>query len=225
MDSSSSPIECVWKEEARKCTLTIEKQQSLSSETIQYHLVLKEDINDGLYHDTEDTPKKWEWKVDHIKKLFFTKSGTLLNIEDAKASVLVIKLLKHKNEKEEEKNGKDNEGGDDSDSGLVKTKETVPDIHRDELKLADWFAVEIWKDNNEDEDEDEDEEDQKDDNNNNTSQLDKQSNNNNDIKNDSIQFPMSLLLLESTIKLALMEVTEQIHHLNASDELLNTYMS
>ncbi|CAO3630107.1 unnamed protein product [Cunninghamella blakesleeana] len=223
--SSSSPIECVWKEEARKCSLTIERIQSSSTEnnnnnssnivddddSVQYNLVLNEDFNDGLYHENDDQPKKWEWRVDHIKKLFFTKSGKLLNIEDAKTSVLVIKLLKQINDKTEE------EAKKVDDNGAIKTKETTPDIHRDELKLADWFAIEIW--NNDEDDEDEDE--------NGDANKDKKSKNTKkkNFKNDSIQFPMSLLLLEYVIKLALLEVSEQMNHLNASDELLNTYMS
>ncbi|KAI8328144.1 RanGTP-binding protein-domain-containing protein [Chlamydoabsidia padenii] len=176
-----SSFECTWKEEARKCRLTIEKQSS----SFDYRLVLKEDTDDGLYHDAEEKPKEWYWQVDHIKRMFYTKSGKLLNIEDTTDSVLVVKLLKNK----------PNDDDDDGSPVLTPTKVATPDIHRDELQLADWFAVGMW--NN--------------------------SNNSDAPTNPSPS--MNLLLLESVIKLALLEVTEQMNHLDASDELLNLYMS
>jgi hypothetical protein len=222
-----SSFECTWKEEARKCHLTIEKQKQQSSPSsppsIGYELVLKEDTDDGLYHDKDDKPKEWHWQVDHIKRMFYTKSGKLLNIEDARASVLVLKLLK-----------KDLDGGDETSSSspqpVMKAKEATPDILRSELQVADWFAVEIWNDNSDDDDDDS-EDDDGDDNETETTAK-KQSKTKQDDTKDTVGSdltepmpPMNLLLLESVIKLALLEVTEQMNHLNASDELLNMYMA
>lgn len=223
-----SSFECTWKEEARKCHLTIEKQKRLPSSPssppfIGYELVLKEDTDDGLYHDKDDKPKEWRWQVDHIKRMFYTKSGKLLNIEDARASVLVFKLLK-----------KDLDGGDETSSSspqpVMKAKEATPDIQRGELQVADWFAVEIWNDNDDSDDNDSEEEDGDDNDTESTNK--KQSKTKRDDTKDAIgsdltePMPsMNLLLLEMVIKLALLEVTEQMNHLNASDELLNLYMA
>jgi hypothetical protein len=222
-----SSFECTWKEEARKCHLTIEKQKQQSSPSsppsIGYELVLKEDTDDGLYHDKDDKPKEWHWQVDHIKRMFYTKSGKLLNIEDARASVLVLKLLK-----------KDLDGGDETSSSspqpVMKAKEATPDIQRSELQVADWFAVEIWNDSSDDDDDDSEDDDGEDNDTEATNK--KQSKTKQDDTKDAIgsdltepMLPMNLLLLESVIKLALLEVTEQMNHLNASDELLNMYMA
>ncbi|ORZ05994.1 RanGTP-binding protein-domain-containing protein [Absidia repens] len=228
-----SAFECTWKEEARKCQLTFEKQTS--STHIGYDVVLKEDTNDGLYHDPEEKSKEWRWKVDHIKRMFYTKSGKLLNIEDSRTSVLVIKLLKNK------KQNKDDDSGDDTTdsttpSPVMKANEASPDIHRDELQMADWFALEIWSDKEEDENDSGDSgdsDDPEDDNlGNNTKQQQQQTTTTTTTTTTKDGLsplepspPMNLLLLESVIKLALLEVTEQLNHLNASDELLDMYMA
>ncbi|KAI8096942.1 RanGTP-binding protein-domain-containing protein [Halteromyces radiatus] len=235
-----SSIECTWKEEARKCQLYIEKQQRPSTDTIGYDLVLKEDTNDGLYHDPDEAVKEWRWQVDRIKKMFYTNSGQLLNIEDAKASVLVIKLLKKSNNSDPDNNSQEQEEVDilssssstTSTPANVKVKETTPNIHRDELQLADWFALEIWNEKGQDLNDDSSDDSDNDDNptigstgsKKNRINLDKETSAP-DTTNTEPHLQMNLLLLESVIKLALLEVTEQINHLNASDELLNMYMS
>ncbi|KAI8329041.1 RanGTP-binding protein-domain-containing protein [Chlamydoabsidia padenii] len=214
-----SSFECTWKEEARKCRLTIEKQPS----SFDYRLVLKEDTDDGLYHDAEEKPKEWYWQVDHIKRMFYTKSGKLLNIEDTTDSVLVVKLLKNKPNDDDD---------DDGSPVLTPTKVATPDIHRDELQLADWFAVGMWNNsNNSDGADDGNDNDSDDDDTKSTTGDDNENKKNKDDSSNIGSAPtnpspsMNLLLLESVIKLALLEVTEQMNHLDASDELLNLYMS
>ncbi|CAJ0827846.1 7145_t:CDS:2, partial [Entrophospora sp. SA101] len=80
-----------------------------------YELVLIEDLNDGRYHDEfdiEDPKKQKEIKsklekpnvsipgkikripVTSISRLFYNSSGSLLNIEESKSPVLVLKVMK-----------------------------------------------------------------------------------------------------------------------------------
>ncbi|CAO3592608.1 unnamed protein product [Absidia cylindrospora] len=204
--------------ERRGAQMPTHARKQPSSTHIGYDVVLKEDTNDGLYHDADEQPKEWRWQVDCIKRMFYTKSGKLLNIEDARTSVLVIKLLKNK--KQDDDNNDDT--NDSTPSPIMKANEASPDIHRDELQLADWFALEIWTDK---EDSD-DSEDSEDDNQDNDTKQQQTTTTTKDGLGPLEPSPlMNLLLLESVIKLALLEVTEQMNHLNASDELLNMYMA
>ncbi|EIE88448.1 hypothetical protein G6F46_005008 [Rhizopus delemar] len=77
----------------------------------------------------------------------------------------------------------------------VETKEATPEIIQEELRHASWYAFGLW----EDDDEEEEKKETKDN--------------------------LNLLTLESVIKLGLLETTEQISHLEASDELINLYMT
>lgn len=77
----------------------------------------------------------------------------------------------------------------------METKESAPEIIKEELRHASWYAFGLWEDGDEEEEK-------------------KESKDN-----------LNLLTLESVIKLGLLETTEQISHLEASDELINLYMT
>ncbi|KAI8876934.1 hypothetical protein K501DRAFT_261354 [Backusella circina FSU 941] len=179
-----------WKEEFHKAQLSLKRDQDPERD---YKVLVKEDLDDGLYHE-EVNEKGGEAEgnicaldVSCIERMYYTQSGELLNIEDAKSPVLVIKVLKQKKQVDKK----------------VKVEETSPDIDKDELQDANWYAVELWS---EDEDSDSD--------------------NDDDTKTRTVKVnPMNLLLLEATIKLAMLEVSEQMDHMEASDELLNLYMA
>ncbi|RCH86103.1 hypothetical protein CU097_002106 [Rhizopus azygosporus] len=166
-----------WKEEFHKCKLTVSKKDWNRT------LVIQEDLNDGLYHEEDEEGKKMTIEIENIERMYYTQSGELLNIEDAKTSVLVLKVLKEKkSEKEEE--------------SKVETKQTAPEIIKEELRTANWYAFGLWNDD------DDDEQDTK-------------------VKKDTLD----ILLLESVIKLCSLEAKEQMSHLEASDELIQLYMT
>ncbi|OAD79250.1 hypothetical protein PHYBLDRAFT_184715 [Phycomyces blakesleeanus NRRL 1555(-)] len=188
-----------WKEEFHKCSLELQSHGS----GIDYQLVIKEDLDDGLYHEELGESQKKEktlkgktlvLDVSKVKRMYYTQSGELLNIEDAKTPVLVLKVKKTA----------------EDEHGQIKAIETKPEIGQEELQDADWYAFELWTDGDNNEDDDEDDEDRKE---------DKKTN-----EQRESRFPSSLLLLESAIRLALLGTTEQIDHLAASDELINLYM-
>lgn len=167
-----------WKEEFHKAQLSIENKG------FDHTVLIKEDLDDGLYHEEEG--KECPLQVSRIDRMYYTQSGELLNIEDAKSPVLVIKVLKHKKQDK-----------------TLKVEETSPDIDKDELKDANWYAVELCKEDPKESSDSEDGE----------------------KKEEAKPNPMNLLLLEAVIKLALLEVSEQMDHMEASDELLNLYMA
>ncbi|CAG8455733.1 12708_t:CDS:2 [Rhizophagus irregularis] len=110
-----------WKEEFTKCNASlnrvreIEGKKKKKSKEFIYELVLIEDLNDGRYHeefDTEDLAKQKETTsklgkpnetipgkvlripVSDISRLYYTSSGSLLNIEESRSPVLVLKIIK-----------------------------------------------------------------------------------------------------------------------------------
>ncbi|KAG9290098.1 hypothetical protein G9A89_010404 [Geosiphon pyriformis] len=106
-----------WKEEFTKCDGEIVRiRQTNSDEKKQfvYELILTEDLNDGRYHeefDLGDDKKKRETSaklessekipgkvrripVFEISRLFYNSSGSMLNIEDSRTPVLVLKVVK-----------------------------------------------------------------------------------------------------------------------------------
>ncbi|KAI8354005.1 RanGTP-binding protein-domain-containing protein [Blakeslea trispora] len=197
-----------WKEEFHKAVLKISHDKEYG-----YTVSIAESLDDGLYHDEGSKGRKLGLELEKIKRMYYTQSGELLNIEDAKSPVLVMKLAKERTEDTEE---------------VVEVKEATPKIIKEELQAFDWYAVELWNngqvdDNDDDDDEDDDDEDNKVEQTE-TSQDKAQQGGKNNVASSKPMQPQNLLLLETVIKLALLETTEQMSHLEASDDLLTLYM-
>ncbi|KAG0164799.1 hypothetical protein DFQ28_009642 [Apophysomyces sp. BC1034] len=195
--SAESPF--TWKEEFHKCQLVLDQRKPFD-----YTLAIREDLDDGLYHEELETGKEdavgrlLTLDIQNLKRMYYTRSGALLNIEDSKTPVLVFKVLKQKERKEE-------------DHQQIKVKDAQPEIDRSELQDADYYAIQFWT---EPEDEEEEEGDSG-----------KKNSPSSNSKDQEASFPKTLLLLESVIQLSLLEVSEQMDYLNASDDLLALYMA
>lgn len=89
-----------WKEEYAKCRVSLYRtriQTSTSNSPIpeyQYQIQLKEDFDDERYHEDKEVPRRRVINVSVISRLFFSASGSLLQIEEAHIPVLVLKLSK-----------------------------------------------------------------------------------------------------------------------------------
>lgn len=60
----------------------------------KYTFEIKEDFNDGRYHDEEEEPAKTKtYNTELIQRMFFSASGTLLKLEGRNSPVLIIKLV------------------------------------------------------------------------------------------------------------------------------------
>ncbi|RHZ63856.1 hypothetical protein Glove_327g25 [Diversispora epigaea] len=106
-----SVVDFTWKEEFTKCDAAIHRVRDISNKKeYLYELVLIEDLNDGRYHEEfEKSPsirakigkpnqsipgKCFRIPVAEISRLYYTSSGSLLNIEESKTPVLVLKVIK-----------------------------------------------------------------------------------------------------------------------------------
>ncbi|AET40510.1 Yrb30p Ecym_6117 [Eremothecium cymbalariae DBVPG len=88
----------IWKEHITRCDLRIVRYAAHNKDNIDYnyYIELRENFNDGRYHDLkEDQPKKSRYQIHQIVRLFFTVSGKLLNLEERDSPVLVLKLDKN----------------------------------------------------------------------------------------------------------------------------------
>ncbi|CCE73263.1 Piso0_000293 [Millerozyma farinosa CBS 7064] len=79
-----------WKEEYARCSAKILRHGSADS--FAYKFLIEENYNDGRYHEDEVEPKKKEFNLSSITKLFFTASGQLLRLESRSSPVLILKL-------------------------------------------------------------------------------------------------------------------------------------
>ncbi|KAG5519318.1 hypothetical protein PMAC_001943 [Pneumocystis sp. 'macacae'] len=111
-----STSDITWKEEHAKCHVSVVRVNLNDSDELKnnstrerineyaYELQVIEDLNDGRYHDELEERKikknkdgsiygsKRNIPIHLISRLFFNASGKLLNIEEAKTPVLVLKL-------------------------------------------------------------------------------------------------------------------------------------
>lgn len=124
-----------WKEEFHKCRLSVE------SKGWEHQLIIQEDVNDGLYHEEGEEGKRLVVQMNNVQRMYHTQSGELLNIEDLKSSVLVLKVSKSGEEAKVETK--------------VETKESAPEIIQEELRISNWYAFGLYDDEQSEEEEEE----------------------------------------------------------------------
>ncbi|KAI9283946.1 RanGTP-binding protein-domain-containing protein [Umbelopsis sp. AD052] len=185
----STAKDFTWKEDYHKCKATLTKKSAFN-----YQLNIKEDLEDLRYHEEGEKAGQLNFDISHLQRMYYTKSGELLNIEDSKTPVLVLKITKTANIAEP---------SSDSKSTTLKT------ISSDEAHAATWYALEEWKD-------DEDESDNEDEGTPEKAQ---------DSKTQKTLFHPSLPILEATLRLAQLETTEEMDVLQAGDDLIDLYMT
>ncbi|CAJ0832717.1 1904_t:CDS:2 [Entrophospora sp. SA101] len=182
-----------------------------------YELVLIEDLNDGRYHDEfdiEDPKKQKEIKsklekpnvsipgkikripVTSISRLFYNSSGSLLNIEESKSPVLVLKVMKSLSSSKlpiNDKNDSDSTiSGDEVDEGIEIEKEKM--INK---KIENKNTTSNTYNDDDDIDDD------------------------NETMVSNIN---TLSVLEYILRLSALEVSEQTNHLEVADEKINLFL-
>lgn len=103
--ASSSDI--TWKEEHARCQIKLWRVNSAGADSLrgdgsstsfdeefeyQYMMTIDESFNDGRYHDKEERPASRAVDISAVTRLFFSASGKLLQIEESRSPVLVLKL-------------------------------------------------------------------------------------------------------------------------------------
>jgi hypothetical protein len=164
-----------WKEEFTKCDASlnrvreIEGKKKKKSKEFIYELVLIEDLNDGRYHeefDTEDLTKQKETAsklgkpnetipgkvlripVSDISRLYYTSSGSLLNIEESRSPVLVLKIIKGLSKSRIIKEGIVNAKDTDSNPLYVPPIVVTPEKRKKDSKYqmnAEFYALELFQ--------------------------------------------------------------------------------
>ncbi|KAK6465201.1 Ran-specific GTPase-activating protein 30 [Scheffersomyces coipomensis] len=84
-----------WKETFARSEVSIRRTKSTEEkQTYDYRLEIREDFNDGRYHDhEEESPQVKVYNIKMIQRLFFTASGKLLKLDDRSSPVLILKLI------------------------------------------------------------------------------------------------------------------------------------
>ncbi|KAJ3161379.1 hypothetical protein HDU86_007161 [Geranomyces michiganensis] len=119
-----------WKEDHAKARLCVQRCQGSEGVRIAYDLVLTPDLNDGRFHEESENPKESRISMADVRKVFYSRSGTLLQIEDTRgAPVLVVKV-------EKDSVAPPSTGGGDT----PRPKSAV---------AAEWLAFELWVDEEE----------------------------------------------------------------------------
>ncbi|KAJ3057879.1 hypothetical protein HK102_010820, partial [Quaeritorhiza haematococci] len=146
----------------------------------RYELVLLEDLNDGRYHDETELPSpskklatnnKYKYLAsDHptpsniipgrirrtvvtdIQRLYYSSSGKLLNIGDARAPVIVLKINKgggggRKSEGDQENDSGDEGLGGETPGGLRKSTSSSSLVQVD--PTVEWVALELHQEEEE----------------------------------------------------------------------------
>ena len=204
---SKTHVDWTWKEEYAKCECSLERVVSTSA--FEYNLVLKEDLDDGRYHE-ESTGKVKRINVNSIDRLLYASSGNLLKIEESKAPVLILKV-------------------DEQTRRNVKRGSHISSTPDKSAQAVEWMALEICLDremssNEDDEDEDSEEEAKKLEENENE---EKRKGKPKPLKRTTKSYSESLTslsILEYLIRLASLEVSEQKSHQDVTDEKLYLYL-
>ncbi|KAH8554318.1 RanGTP-binding protein-domain-containing protein [Umbelopsis sp. PMI_123] len=191
----STAKDFTWKEDYHKCKVTLTRKLAF-----KYDVLIEEDLNDLRYHEEGEKAGELKFDINTLQRMYYTKSGELLNIEDSKTPVLVLKITKDATV------GAAEQPTDDKTS-----TSTLKTISSDEAHTATWFALEEWKEEEDDSDDEEAE------------------NNRKEIEQGSqarkVPFHPTLAILEAAIRLAQLEITEEMDILQAGDDLIDSYMT
>ncbi|KTW25757.1 hypothetical protein T552_03370 [Pneumocystis carinii B80] len=174
-----STSDITWKEEHAKCLVSIirvdlndsmESKGDLARKRVNeyaYELQVIEDLNDGRYHEEIEKKSMKKSKNGHIhgsrrnipihliSRLFFSASGRLLNIEEAKTPVLVLKLNHALSPPRKLLESIRDDDTEDSETQENVDEESFYDKINDPENI-EWIAFEIWNDDMDDEEESQD---------------------------------------------------------------------
>lgn len=198
--------EISWKENITRTDVSIWRTISKKGLGYEYVLKIKENFNDGRYHDDDESEKIIEIDVATITRLFFSASGKLLKLEDRSSPVLVLKI-NHSFDKLEDG---ESEGDEEEEPN--------------EENWIEWLALGEYEqlyDYSEDEDDSGDAEDVKE---------EKEGEDKNAqadlLKNTTNGQPHSdsLSLLEYILRLSILQANDQLSILEIDDERLSLYL-
>jgi hypothetical protein len=197
----SAAKDFTWKEDYHKCKVTLTKKSAF-----KYELNIEEDLDDLRYHEEGEKAGQLTFDINSLQRMYYTKSGELLNIEDSKTPVLVLKITKDTAAAAAASNA-------ETSSDNKSNTSTLKTISSDEAHAATWYALEEWKDDEDDSDNEDEDKPQKEKAQDQSSQP------------QEVPFHPTLPILEATLRLAQLEITEEMDVLQAGDDLIDLYMT
>ncbi|KAG7194801.1 uncharacterized protein KQ657_004482 [Scheffersomyces spartinae] len=87
-DGGDPTLAISWKETFARCKVKI-----IEESPFRYSLSVEELFDDERYHDDDEKPLKMRYNVDVINKMFFTRLGNLLRLDNGDYPVLILKLV------------------------------------------------------------------------------------------------------------------------------------
>ncbi|CAL9728219.1 ran-specific GTPase-activating protein 30 [Monosporozyma unispora] len=92
-NSSNADNPITWKETMKRASIIINRVRSKDSNKYDYTINIKQNLDDGRYHNEEETDniRDLTLHVEKIKRLVFNVSGKLLRLEENDNPVLILK--------------------------------------------------------------------------------------------------------------------------------------
>ncbi|CAG8547458.1 3498_t:CDS:2 [Ambispora gerdemannii] len=159
-----------WKEEYTKCDgeiVRVRQNKSEEKKQFLYELILTEDLNDGRYHEEFDINEETRAKLENnekipgkvlripiseISRLFYNSSGSMLNIEDSRTPVLVLKVVKglYKKDRYNQDTSNNNQEleSENNDQLYIPPVAVTPDKHKfesNETTKIECYGLELYQ--------------------------------------------------------------------------------
>lgn len=227
-----------WKEEQARSEVQVWRVDSLSATGFgvskkeceyRYLLTVKENFDDGRYHEKYEKPKLKVLELEKVQRLFFTASGQLLELEDSKSPVLVLKMNIDDDQQLKEENTLKSDIANEPPA-VSETAETENEELADtsflttsqfENSQSDWIAFEEYLTSSPTSSEDEDEGEDKDKRSDPLStQLESMT-----LSTSNSLSSSSLSLLEYIIRMAALQCRDQMSVYDVTDERLRMYLT
>ncbi|CAI5757139.1 unnamed protein product [Candida verbasci] len=136
IDDKVDELSCItWKETYARSSVKIEE------DGFNYKLIIKEDFDDGRYHEDDESPGKKAINSKYIQNMFFTASGKLLKLEGRNSPVLILKISEDDQE-EWIALGEPLKGEFDEDDGEEEEEEIKPIKLKSEIKNSSLSLLE-----------------------------------------------------------------------------------
>lgn len=142
-DGADATLAISWKETFARCNVSVVEEQPF-----RYFLNVEESFDDERYHEENEEPCTMKYNVDVIQKMFFTKLGSLLRLDNGEYPVLILKLIDGEKEewlafgafeesKSDEEDDDDNEDNDDTRETIEKDKVSSKPYANSELNILE----------------------------------------------------------------------------------------
>lgn len=226
-EGTKSNIRVDWKEDMKKASVRVMRVSS-DKDVYCYELRIRQNFDDGRYHDEEEELQTMTLNLRQIVKLYFSVSGNLLKLPEQENPVLVLKVDKNiagehpgtstedivwyaLGQNEEEVEGEDEDEEDEEEEEVEEEEEEEEEEEQEQEQEEE-------KEGKADEKEGEEEEEESD-------EFEEVIYHDEDDKVTEKTSSSSIALLEYVIRLASLQASDDRSILEVSDERLSIYLN